>query len=171
MAPHSVHILIALPPAFGHSIPAVSLAKRILSTPSLSELKDVKGDAERIVTLLISKKVLPLLKEKGIIPDTESNSEIYRGKYGRMCIELLEDGVEPVHTPLLEDHLKFFEDLPQHVKAIGKYLESKKNSTIPPSCIILDMFTGMFDPFPFNHLPFYFFFTSPVVIPLQHEKY
>ncbi|KAL1916668.1 uncharacterized protein VTP21DRAFT_5372 [Calcarisporiella thermophila] len=170
MVPHSVHILIALFPAFGHSIPAISLAKRILSTPSLSEFRDVKGDAERLVTLLISKKFLPLLKEKGIIPDTESYSEIYRGKYGRMYIELLEDGMEPVHTLLLGDHLKYFESSSKHVEAIGTFLESKKNSAIPPSCIILDMFAGMFEPFPFDHLPFYFFFSSPVVIPIQQVE-
>ncbi|KAL1921626.1 uncharacterized protein VTP21DRAFT_11342 [Calcarisporiella thermophila] len=155
------HILIAAPPAFGHVIPAVSLAKRIVSTPSYSE-RDDKCEFERHVTLLISKSFLLHPKGKRVIPTTGNRSDIHRGRYGSVRMEPIEDDVDPLDSASSQESEKFFSSMPKHIKAIGEYLQSKKKSTFPPSCIILDMFSGMFEPFPFDSTPYYFFGTTPV---------
>ncbi|KAL1916627.1 uncharacterized protein VTP21DRAFT_5331 [Calcarisporiella thermophila] len=164
------HILISIPPAFGHVIPAVSLAKRIVSTPSYPEIKDAKNESERLVTLLISKAFVRRLKWRRVIPTNENHSEIYQGHYGSVRIEPIEDGANPLDSTSSQESKNFFGTLPKHIKAIGEYLESAKKSTFPPSCIILDMFSGMFEPFPFDSTPYYFFGTTPVDIPFSSTE-
>ncbi|KAL1914763.1 uncharacterized protein VTP21DRAFT_8021 [Calcarisporiella thermophila] len=167
MTKQCVHILVVPPPAFGHIIPAISLIKRILNTPSLEDIKDVNAGSERLVTLLVAKNFLPLLKEKKLIPSSDdSGSEILQGHYGRMRIEVLEDDIEPIYSQKLE--LEFFARLRTYIENVGLYLNSLKananSARIPISHIVIDMLFAMFESFPFAEFPYYFFFTSPAVM-------